>query len=48
MISKEHANWIVNQDHASAQDVLDLIDLMQTEVKQKFNIDLELEMEYLD
>jgi UDP-N-acetylmuramate dehydrogenase len=48
MISKEHANWIVNQDYASAQDVLDLIDLMQTEVKQKFNIDLELEMEYLD
>jgi len=40
IISKEHANWIINIGKASSDDVEKLISLMKTEVKKKFNIDL--------
>ncbi|MDD3032844.1 MAG: UDP-N-acetylmuramate dehydrogenase [Candidatus Pacebacteria bacterium] len=40
IISKEHANWIINLGNASSKDVEALISLMKTEVKKKFNIDL--------
>ena len=40
IISKEHANWIINLGKASSDDVEKLISLMKTEVKKKFNIDL--------
>jgi len=42
-----HANYIVNAGGASAQDVLDLIDLCKKEVKNKFEIDLKEEIRYL-
>ena len=40
IISREHANWIINLGKASSDDVEKLISLMKTEVKKKFNIDL--------
>lgn len=43
-ISRVHANIIVNLGKAKAKDVLDLIDLAMASVKQKFDIDLELEL----
>ena len=43
-ISEQHANFIINIGNAKAQDVLDLINLCQTKVKEKFNIDLEPEI----
>jgi len=43
-ISKVHANIIVNLGKATANDVLGLIDLARTSVKQKFDIDLVLEL----
>ncbi|MBU1159602.1 UDP-N-acetylmuramate dehydrogenase [Patescibacteria group bacterium] len=39
-ISEQHANFIVNVGNAKAQDVLGLINLCQSKVKEKFNIDL--------
>ena len=46
-ISGVHANVIVNLGKATAKDVLGLIGLAQTSVKQKFNIDLKLELKLL-
>lgn len=43
-ISRVHANVIVNLGKAAAKDILELIDLARTSVKQKFGIDLELEL----
>jgi UDP-N-acetylmuramate dehydrogenase len=39
-VSEKHANFIVNIGQATAQDVLTLIDLIQTAIKQKFGIQL--------
>ncbi|MBM3299091.1 MAG: UDP-N-acetylmuramate dehydrogenase [Deltaproteobacteria bacterium] len=44
MVSSLHANFIVNSAHASASDVLRLIDQIRERVKQAENIDLELEI----
>ncbi|MCX7919098.1 MAG: UDP-N-acetylmuramate--L-alanine ligase [bacterium] len=44
MISEKHANYIVNVGNATAQDCLELINLVQQKVKREFNIDLELEV----
>ncbi|MDP2912316.1 MAG: UDP-N-acetylmuramate dehydrogenase [Candidatus Omnitrophota bacterium] len=46
-ISKVHANVIVNTGKATAKDVLGLIDLARASVKQKFGIDLELELKVI-
>ena len=43
-ISAAHANVIVNTGNATAKDVLGLIDLARASVKQKFGIDMELEI----
>jgi UDP-N-acetylmuramate dehydrogenase len=44
MISKKHANFIVNCRLASAQDVLRLIDEVKERVLKQFDIELELEI----
>lgn len=45
MISKEHANFIINDNNASSRDVYLLIQKMKQEVKKKFFIELELEVQ---
>lgn len=46
-ISEKHANFIVNLDKAKAADVLALIRLAQSVVKEKFGIALELEIKLI-
>lgn len=46
MISDKHANFIINYDHASAQDIKDLIEFAKEEVKEKNHIDLKVEQEF--
>ncbi|MBU0686630.1 MAG: UDP-N-acetylmuramate dehydrogenase [Candidatus Margulisbacteria bacterium] len=43
-VSEQHANFIINQKEATAQDVLQLIDLIQRKVFDKFQVKLELEI----
>jgi UDP-N-acetylmuramate dehydrogenase len=43
-ISEKHANFIINLGNAKAIDVLSLIDLIKEEVKNKFDLNLELEI----
>jgi len=44
VISKRHANFILNTGHAKSGDVLSLMDLMQKKVKERFKINLEPEI----
>lgn len=44
-ITEEHANIIHNFNNAKAIDVLDLINLVKEKVKQKFNVELQEEVE---
>lgn len=43
-ISEKHTNFIINLGGATAHDVLSLIELCQKKVKEKFNLDLKLEI----
>lgn len=46
-ISEKHCNFIINLGQAKAKDVVGLIKLAQKEVKKKFNINLEIEVQIL-
>ena len=46
-ISEKHSNYIVNLGGASAQDVLSLASLAKKTVKEKYGIDLEMEVQYV-
>ena len=46
-ISEKHANFIVNMNNATSEDVKSLINLAKETVKAKFNIVLEREIEFL-
>lgn len=46
-ISQKHANFIVNVDHASAQDVCDLIALIMDKVLTSYNVQLIPEVRFL-
>ena len=46
-ISTKHANFIINHGTASSDNVLELIKLIKNTVKEKFNIDLKLEIKLL-
>lgn len=43
-VSKKHANFIVNCGKAKAKDVYNLIEKIRKTVKEKFDVDLELEL----
>jgi len=47
IISQKHANFIINQGGASAQDILGLISLARNSVKEKFDIELIPEIEVM-
>ena len=44
-ISEKHSNYIVNLGRAKASDVLKLIDLVKKNIKNKYNIELEVEVQ---
>ncbi|MEK4660998.1 UDP-N-acetylmuramate dehydrogenase [Priestia sp. FSL H7-0729] len=46
-ISMKHAGFIVNVDHATAQDYLDLIQFIQKKVYDTFQVELETEVIFL-
>jgi len=46
-ISERHANFIVNLGGATAEDVLELIELARRTVHEKFSINLELEVKLI-
>ena len=48
MISKKHANFIVNKGNATSTDIIDLINFIKEKVKERYNIELELEQEIIN
>ncbi len=47
VVSQKHANFIINSNNAKAKDVIKLIDLIKETIKEKYQIELEEEIEYL-
>ncbi len=45
VISEQHANFIINQDHATYEDVMSLITLVKKTIYERHGIELELEIE---
>jgi len=43
----KHAGFIVNVDHATAQDYMDLIQFIQKKVYDTFQVELETEVIFL-
>ena len=44
VVSERHANFLVNDQGAKAQDVLDLLDLVHEQALRETGVDLELEV----
>ncbi len=47
-VSEKHANFIVNYKNASGSDVRNLIEYVHDEVKEKYNIDMKIEQEFVN
>jgi len=47
MVSEKHANFIINLGNAKSEDVIKLIELIKKVVKEKYNVNLEKEINYL-
>jgi len=48
MVSKKHANFILNVDHAESSDVLTLMGMGRKRVFEAYGIDLEAEVRYVE
>lgn len=46
-VSEKHAGFIVNKGKATAKDVMKLIEYIQKAVKEKYNVDIETEIEII-
>ena len=46
-ISEKHANFIINKSNAKSCDIINLINYIKKFIKDKYNIDLELEQEII-
>lgn len=42
-VSEKHANFIINNGNATGEDIISLINIIQKEVKEKYNVSLKLE-----
>ena len=48
MVSEKHANFIVNTGNATGEDVKKLINEIKDKVKEKYNIELKVEQEFVE
>lgn len=46
-MSEKHANFLVNKENAKAEDVVDLSNYVKEQVKEKYDIQLEEEVQYV-
>ena len=47
-ISEKHANFIINRNQATAQDIKDLIDFAKETVKENYEVELKVEQEFVN
>ena len=48
MVSTKHANFIINENNATGEDIKELIKIIEKTIKDKYNIDLVLEQELVN
>lgn len=46
-VSRDHANFFINQGEATAGDIASLIALVRDQVNEKFDVELELEIQFI-
>lgn len=47
-ISEKHANFIINRGNAKASDIKELMEFTKNLVKEKYNVDLKIEQEFVN
>ena len=47
-VSEKHANFIINYDHATSDDIKSLIDYVREKVKQEYQVELKVEQEFVN
>ena len=47
-VSEKHAGFVINRENATAEDVKNLIAHIKKEVKEKFDVSLECEVEFVE
>lgn len=47
-ISKKHGGFVINIDNAKASDVLEIVDLVKKKMKELHNVDVEMEVIFVD
>ncbi len=47
-VSEKHANFIINYNHATSEDIRELILFIKDSVKEKYNIELKIEQEFVN
>lgn len=47
-VSNKHANFVINYGEATAKDIKDLIDFLKDEVKDKYDVELKVEQEFVN
>ncbi|MFA5459618.1 MAG: hypothetical protein WC267_03545 [Bacilli bacterium] len=48
LVSTKHANFIINDQQATAADIRHLILLVKRKVKEKYAVDLKVEQEFVN
>ena len=48
LVSEKHANFIINYDHASSEDIKNLIDYVREKVKKEYQVELKVEQEFVN
>ena len=47
-VSEKHANFIINYNHASSEDIKNLIEYVKDKVKEKYHVELKVEQEFVN
>ena len=48
MVSEKHANFIINYNHATGEEIKNLIDEVHDKVLEKYNVDMKIEQEFVN
>ena len=48
MVSPKHAGFVINTGDAKASDVKELVSVIKTKIKDKFEVDIQEEIKYID
>ena len=47
-VSEKHANFIINYDHATGEDIKSLIEYVREKVKKEYHVELKVEQEFVN